>query len=98
MNPDLHDLADRVTDEESFIDFLHALADDRADEVEKEKASPPDPWGPGANGWQNRTIEAFLGAAAAWGAESADGLRFYTKPDNPWTRCANILLMGKLYE
>ena len=98
MSRDLHDLADRATDEETFLDFLHALADDRADEDEKEKASPSHPCEAGANGWQNRTIEAFLSAAAAWGTESADGLKYYIVPQNPWTRCAHILLMGKLYE
>ena len=93
-----HDKADQVTDERSFIDFMFWLAADREDEVEKEAVNPSSPYGSGANGWENGTIEAFLGAAAAWGDSSINGLPLYDAPDNPWTRCAHILLMGKIYE
>lgn len=97
-HPDLRALADSVADERSFIGFLVALAADREDEVRKEKLASGSPCAPGANGWENGTIEAFLEAAAAWAAGSVNGLPLYAKPDNPWRRCADILLMGKLYE
>lgn len=89
---------DAVCDEASFLYFLEALAADRADEVEKEKLVPSPPCVPGANGWENGSIEAFLEAASVWGRASTDGLQFYEKPDNPWKRCADIIYMGKLYE
>ena len=95
---DLKKLADKVTDEKSFINFIENLAKDRLDEVEKEKKKPSSPHGPGANGWENRTIENFLESAASWGADSIDGFKGYKKPNNPWTRCAHILFMGKIYE
>jgi hypothetical protein len=98
MPSDLHSLATSVTDEAGFIRFLEALAADRADECAKEAANPSSPYGPGANGWENGTIEGFLEAASAWAEASINGLPHYEKPTNPWTRCAAILLMGKHYE
>jgi hypothetical protein len=98
MSDDLHSFAQTVTDEAGFIRFLAALAADRADECTKEAANPSSPYGPGANGWENGTIDSFLEAASAWAEASIDGLPHYEKPINPWTRCAAILLMGKHYE
>jgi hypothetical protein len=98
MSNDLEALRDAVCDEASFVRFLEALAMDRAEEMEKEKSKPSSPYGPGANGWQNGTIEAFLGSACAWAEASKNGLKFYKKSDNPWKRCADILFMGKIYE
>ncbi|MDB6080385.1 MAG: hypothetical protein JWO82_4132 [Akkermansiaceae bacterium] len=97
-NRDLFTLADEVVDEPSFIDFLCALAADREDEILKESISPSSPYGPGANGWENGTIEDFLGTAAGWAEGSRNGMPLYEVPANPWTRCAQILLMGKVYE
>jgi hypothetical protein len=89
---------DAVCDEATFVEFLSALAADRADEVQKEEKEPSSPYGPGANGWENGTIEAFLEAACAWAEASKDGLKLYQKPSNPWKRCADILYTGKIYE
>jgi hypothetical protein len=91
-------LLDAVSDEDSFIRFLEALGADRADEVEREKETPSSPYGPGANGWENRSIEAFLESASSWAEASKYGLKLYKKPENPWKRCADILYMGKIYE
>ena len=98
MNDDLQKSLDAVVDEESFIRFLSALAVDRAGEVEKDKQNPSSFNGPSTNGWENGTIEAFLESASAWAEESKNGLQFYTKPENPWKRCADIIYMGKNYE
>ena len=98
MNDDLQGLCDAVCDEDSFLRFLEALAADRADEVEREKSQPSSPYEPGANGWENGTIESFLERASAWGQDSKHGLESYEKPSNPWKRCADILFMGKIYE
>lgn len=98
MPADLQLRLDAVCDEATFTAFLDALAVDREDEVSKEKASPSLPYGPGAKGWENGTIEAFLGAAAAWATASNNGLPLYQKPENPWKRCADIIYMGKIYE
>lgn len=95
---DLYDLVETVDDEPSFLVFLAALAADRADEVAKETVTPSSPWGPGANGWENGTIETFLERAHAWGSVSAADLEFYSVPANPWKRFADILFAGKFYE
>ena len=87
-----------VEDETTLIDFITALAADREDEVQKERSSPLSPYGPGANGWENGTIDTFLGAAAAWAESSKNGMPLYPKPTNPWKRFADILYAGKIYE
>jgi hypothetical protein len=95
---DLHALADQVMNESTLREFMSALAADWETEREKEKLSPSSPYGPGANGWENGTIGAFLGSAAAWGESTATGTQFYSPPENPWARFAHILLAGKFYE
>ncbi|WP_223164561.1 DUF7660 family protein [Massilia rubra] len=98
MKIDLSTMADAVHDEPSFLAFLEALRADWLDEQRKEKEQPSSPYGPGANGWENHTIGDFLDAAHSWGEASAEGLRYYKVPDNPWCRMAQILWMGKIYE
>jgi len=97
VNQHLESKLKAVRDETSFIAFLGALAEDRADEVRKEAVSPTSPYGAGANGWENSSIEAFLESAAAW-AEDFKQCPRYTPPENPWKRCAEILFAGKGYE
>jgi hypothetical protein len=94
------DALEHVIDEYTFIEFLSALAADRADEVEKERESPSSPYGPGQNGWENGSIEDYLYAAAAWATASINGLPLLPKPKemNPWRRCADILAAAKVYE
>jgi hypothetical protein len=98
MTKDLQTLADEVTDEASFLEFVTALGSDWDDEQAKEAQSPSSPFGAGANGWENGTIGAFLDGAATWGKASVNGLPFYKRPENPWQRAAQILYAGKCYE
>lgn len=98
MNHKLTQILEQVHDEETFIAFVSALAEDKADEDEKEKLNSSSPCGPGANGWENGTLATFLESAAEWASTSRDGLAYYSKPENPWKRCADILYMGKIYE
>ena len=98
MAADFYKLADAVETEADFLDFLAALRDDRIDEVEQEKKNPSSPWGPGANGWENGSIEAFIDAAHAWGSASVDGSDLNERPDNPWQRAARIIHAGKFYD
>jgi hypothetical protein len=86
-----------VHDEDSFAEFVDALANDRADEVRKEKEKPSSPYGAGANGWENGTIETFLESAARWSEDWKKSPQ-YIAPTNPWKRCAEILMAGKFYE
>ncbi len=87
-----------VCDEDSFVAFISALADDKADEDATRKNSSLQPFSPGANGWENGTITSFLEAAAAWAQDSKDGMPHCQKTGNPWKRCAEIIYMGKIYE
>lgn len=89
---------EKVVDEETFLQFLHALAVDRADEVTKEQEHPSSPYGPGANGWENGSIEDFLFAAVRWADDSGGAPMMPPKATNPWRRCADIIYCGKIYE
>lgn len=93
----LHELLDRVTDQATFLAYVRALIEDREDEVKKERERSSSPYGSGANGWQNGTIEAFLDAALRWAEdslESEEGL-----PQQPsWKAFADFLYCGKIYE
>ena len=82
MKDDMFNVASRVQDEKSFVEFLHALAADRQDEA----------------AWENGTIEAFLDAAAAWGEATTGKDVAAKRNENPWQRCAQILSAGKFYE
>lgn len=98
MPEDLHSLLESVSDEKSFIAFAKALAADRVDEVAKEAETPSSPYGPGANGWENGTIEQFLDGAVSWAEATNVGLTQGMDPTNPWKRFAVFLYCGKIYE
>ena len=95
---ELSDALKAVHDEESFLQFLLALRDDREASIEQEKATPSSPYGPDARGWENTTIERFFDTAVRWARDSVNGNPFYKRPGNPWRRCADILFAAKGYE
>ena len=94
----LGETLEAVCDASSFLEFARRLAQDRADEVQKEAVRPSSPFGPGANGWENGTIEAFLESAVSWGEDTELGLSQGLSPENPWKRFAVFLYCGKIYE
>jgi hypothetical protein len=89
---------EKVVDEETFIDFLFALAADKADEAAKEREHPSSPYGPGQNGWEHEAIDDYLYAAARWAVDSDGAPMLPPKSTNPWRRCADILFVAKGYE
>lgn len=95
---ELDEALDRVRDQQSFLHFVRCLLVDREDEVAKEEASPSSPYGPGANGWENDSIEQFLGAAIAWVDATRFGISQGLKADNPWKQFAVFLYCGKIHE
>jgi hypothetical protein len=95
---ELHEKVERVNDLESFLDFVGALAEDRRNEVEKERINPSNPYGPGANGWENTTIEDFLDAAARWAEATKMGETLGLPADPTWKNFAVFLYCGKIYE
>jgi hypothetical protein len=88
------DALETVHDAASFVEFVRVLGEDFASESAKE--GDPASYSPGANGWENDTIDAFLGAASAWAQDQAgvDPSQY----GNPWRYCAQVLYMGKIYE
>jgi hypothetical protein len=94
----LSEALESVTDASSFLVFVRMLATDRADAAKKEAADPSNPYGSDANGWENSTIEAFLGAAIAWAEASDFGRRQGVSLDNQWKSFALFLYCGKTYE
>jgi hypothetical protein len=98
MARDLYALLKQVNDEASFRAFLEDLASDFEEEREIERLKPGSPYSSGALGWENRTIDSMLGAAVAWGHSTAMNPKNNTAAQNPWQRCAHILLAGKFYE
>ena len=98
MVRDLMSLADAVSSEQSFIRLLQEMAVDRADEQEKELAALSSPYRPGANGWENSSIEAFLEAAAAWARATQDTSSLEATAPNIWRRAAQIIVAGAFYE
>ena len=94
----LFQVLESVHDEETFLQFLLALRDDREASIAQEGVTPSSPFGADARGWENTTIERFLDTAVRWARDSANGNPFYKKPDNPWRRCADILYAAKGYE
>ncbi|MDB5295620.1 MAG: hypothetical protein JWO31_1603 [Phycisphaerales bacterium] len=95
---ELSNAVEAVHDEESFLQFLLALRDDREASITQEKMTPSSPYGPAARGWENATIERFLDTAVRWARDSVNGNPFYERPDNPWRRCADILFAAIGYE
>ena len=90
---DLNELLEKVDSKETFLQFVKALKEDKVEEDEKEKTSPPSPYGPGANGWENGSISTFLDAVEAYGEDSD-----LIKEEPNWKSFALLLYAGKFYE
>ncbi|WP_348944289.1 hypothetical protein ABHF33_12660 [Chitinibacter sp. FCG-7] len=93
---DVSELLDQVTDSETFLAFVRALAADRTESVTKEKSScsyAPDP-----NGWENTNIDSFLEGAISWAEASNFGVKQGLSESNPWRQFAVFLYCGKIYE
>ena len=65
MPRDLELLLDTVKDEATFIAFVDALGADFLEETTLESAVPSNPYGSGALGWENGTVDGFLERGAA---------------------------------
>ena len=87
-----------VDDEQPLFGLIEALGMDFADERLLEETSPSSPYGPGALGWENGSIDTFLDAAAAGATASSRSSPVSASRSNVWQRCAAILLAGKFYE
>lgn len=95
---DLIDLLDTVNDEDSFLDFLDAMAEEFAKSQAVEAKVPSPPFSQGAMGWENSRIDTFLDAAIRGAEQTAKLPDWKNKDDNVWRRCAEIIYFGKVYE
>lgn len=97
----LHDLLKQVNSKETFLRFTRALAADFEDEQRKEAAHPtpfPD-LVPGANGWYNYSVDAFLDQMCLWAEGTSAMTGEPMVPEQPsWRTFAEMLYMGKHYE
>ena len=91
---DLRDKLDKIDDQEAFLDFVRALAEDRREEAMNEKDYPH---GGQPSGWENSTIEDYLSAAIAW-AEDSRGQPAGLSREPSWRGFATFLYCGKIYE
>jgi len=73
------------------------LHEDWIDATEQEKKYPSSPYSPGANGWENGSLEMFLEAASGGGLDHLES-KNHTEDENPWQRAAFIVSLGKYYE
>jgi hypothetical protein len=85
---------ENVDGPESFLKFVQALRDDRLADV----GQPTGPFGRGASGWENDTIEDFLDAALSWARATEMGATQGLVDSSPWKRCAAFLYCGKIME
>jgi hypothetical protein len=88
------ELLDRVTDRDSFIAFVEALAAEREKAEAMERAEPVGYQLGGALGWQNGDISGFLSAALA----CFDHPDHRTSEEPSWRLFAEFLYFGKIYE
>lgn len=99
----LYELADKVNDEKSFLEFVSALIKDREKAVLLETKEPSSPYGPDAGGWENTSIEHYLESASAWAEDSNFGRNMSSPEDeihnvSEWRRITAFLLAGRTYE
>jgi hypothetical protein len=89
------ELLDEVRDRGSFIAFVRALAKERQEAEEIERASPDRLTLDGAHGWKNPDIASFLYAALDYFTEKP-----FFKPENEpsWRMFAEFLYRGKILE
>ncbi len=89
------ELLDRVVDQASFVEFVSALAEERAEAEQLERAEPVRHQLGGAHHWQNGSISTFLYASLAY----FDPGPHHTPETAPsWKMLAEILYHGKIYE
>jgi predicted AAA+ superfamily ATPase len=94
----LRKLLEQVSDRTSFFVFVRALIADRREAVKNEQRSLSNPYGMGAGGWENVTIEDYLDAAVAWAEHTNMGTSQGLPEEACWYAFAVFLYCGKIYE
>lgn len=95
----LYEMADRVDSKESFLAFVHALADDAAAAASEGKLTADGKLNLSPGGWENGTIADFLYTAEGWAAANYGHTGEPHVPGEPsWRAFAHLLHSGKFYE
>lgn len=93
--PRPEDLLDQVHDQQSFIDFVRALAEEREQAEAAERREPVRYQLGGACNWQNGDISTFLWAALTY----FDPKPLHQPETEPsWRMFAECLYCGKIIE
>ncbi len=82
----LNEMVSRIQTREDFLHFLHALLEDLRSHPEQ---------------WENLTLEGYLQAMAAWGADAEGyyaGQGIPLSPQASWKTLGEMLLAAKIYE
>jgi hypothetical protein len=89
------ELLDRVHDRDSFVAFVRALAKEREEAEEIERANPQTYMVDGAYNWKNAHIASFLYAALDYFRDKP-----FSKPESEpsWRMFADFLYCGKIIE
>ena len=86
---------EKVTDYETFRDFVWTLVDEREAAEEMERAEP-DKWKYGGPmGWQHADISRYLAAGIQYFSQREAG---FAKSPPTWRDLAEFLYYGKIYE
>jgi len=94
-NASPEELLSKIVDRKSFVEFVTALAEERAEAEVMEREEPKRYQLGGAHNWQNGSISSFLYAALA-SFDSYRGLEDENVPN--WQTFAKFLYSGKIYE
>lgn len=89
----------KVIDRASFIEFVTALAEERAEAEKLEREDPGKYQLGGAHDWQNAKISDYLYASLAYFDTSPEIDAPGSTAESPsWQTFASILYFGKMYE
>lgn len=92
--PSPESLLDLVSDRETFVAFVQALANEREQAAEIEKENPTRYMVDGALGWKNAEISSFLEACLY----NVEGVCAEASDLPSWRLFAEILYCGKIVE
>lgn len=90
---ELHELLQRVTSRETFLEFLGGLRADWQISRNEEAVHPSSPYGQQARGWENPLLGDYLAAMYAWTEDKGECIN-----EPSWRTFADILYAAKIYE
>jgi hypothetical protein len=95
----LFEMAEKVDSKESFLQFVATLAEDAANAKEAPERTADGKINLSPDGWENFSIEAFLGAIQRWGASNSSISDMpMVSEQASWQAFALLLHAGKFYE